>query len=303
MKYIFLFALLLSAQICIAQSAGLVQVPGTKCSLVPPEGFVVASTFRGFQHPTSGASIMINELPAPYQSLVDGFTPVALQTRGMKFLSKEQIDLNKAPASLFYVSQPANGITYLKQMLVFGDAKHTVLINGIYPESSKSLEGSIKDALLSTVYNVTQNDNPLDAASFTIQVDGTEFKVVQYLSGTLIYATDGKIPTDGPSLIASNSIAKVSATNQKQYAMERLKKLPGGDKIEMKQIQPFAANNLSGYEIVAEGKTKDNLPELVYQVMLFNSDSDYYIIIGKSKEDFEKYTAIFRQIAGSFKRK
>ena len=66
---------------------------------------------------------MINELPAPYQSLVDGFTAEALKSRGMTLVTKQTIDFNGSKATIMDLTQSANGTTYLKQMLVFGDPK------------------------------------------------------------------------------------------------------------------------------------------------------------------------------------
>jgi len=303
MKIRLLLSLLLVGQIVFGQTEKLTKVLGTKCSLIPPSGFVAATTFSGFQNAETGASIMINELPAPYQSLVDGFTVEALKSRGMILIKKQTIDFNGSKATLINLTQPANGTTYIKQMLVFGDTKGTVLVNGIYPEASKEIEPQIKEALLSTVYNSLQNDNPLEAATFTIDIKDTDFKLIKYMSGSLLYSTDGKIPTEKPTIIVGNSIAKVPSQNQKKYAEARLKKLPRGELNVIKEIKEITIDNLKGFEIVANGKTKDDKAELVYQVMLFNDQVDYYIFVGQSQEEFEKYLESFRKIAKTFKRK
>jgi hypothetical protein len=159
MKLNFLFLLIFIGQIGAAQTDKHVKINGTKCSMVPPSGFSVATNFSGFQNLSTGASIMINELPAPYLTLVNGFTKEALKLRQMTLVSKEKIVFNYADATFFNVSQPANGITYLKQILVFGDASNTVLVNGIYPDSLKNAEVIIKESLLSTIYDDSQNDN------------------------------------------------------------------------------------------------------------------------------------------------
>jgi len=303
MKIRLLVSLLLFGQIAFGQTEKLTKVSGTKCSLIPPSGFVAATTFSGFQNVETGASIMINELPAPYQSLVDGFTAEALKSRGMTLVKKETIDFNGSKATLINLTQPANGMVYIKQMLIFGDSKGTVIVNGIYPEASKEIEAQIRDALFSTVYNISQNDNPLEAATFEINVQDTDFKLIKYMSGSLLYSTDGKIPTEKPTLIVSNSVSKIPRENQKKYSEERLKKLPGGDLNIIKEIKEITIDNLKGYEIVADGKTKDGKPELVYQVMLFNDKGDYYIIVGQAKEEFQKNLATFKKIAQTFKRK
>ena len=303
MKNIILPVLLFLGQIAFGQTEKHIKVSGTKCSLVPPSGFVAATNFSGFQNTETGASIMINELPAPYQSLVDGFTAEALKSRGMTLIKKNPIDFNGFKASLLDLTQSSNGITYRKQLLVFGDTKGTVLVNGIYPEASKTIEEKIKDALLSTVCSNSQNDNPLEAATFMIDIKDTDFKLIKYMSGSLLYSTDGIMPTEKPTLIVGNSIAKVPTQNQKKYSEERLKKLPRCEQNTMKEIKEINIDNLKGYEIVADGKTKDNKAELVYQVMLFNESGDYYIIVGRSNEDFDKYLESFRKIAKTFKRK
>ncbi len=303
MKNGLLLALLILGQIAFGQTEKHIKVSGTKCSLIPPSGFVVATSFSGFQNAETGASIMINELPAPYQSISDGFTADALKSRGMTLVKKETIDFNGSKATLFNLTQSANGTTYIKQMLVFGDTKGTVLVNGIYPEASKDIEAKIKNALLSTVYNTSQNDNPLEVSTFTIDTKDTDFKLIKYMSGSLLYSTDGKIPTEKPTLIVGNSLAKIPTQNQKKYSEERLKKLPRGEFNQIKTIKEITIDNLKGYEIVANGKTKDDKAELVYQVMLFNENSDYYIIVGQAKEEFDKYLESFKKVTKTFKRK
>lgn len=303
MQYRILLTLLLIGKLTFGQTDKHIKVPGTKCSMIPPNGFVATNAFSGFQSPETGASIMINELPAPYQQIVDGFTAEALKTRGMTLISKQTIDFNHSKATLLELSQPANGTTYLKQILIFGDPKGTVMVNGIYPESSKAIEPQIKEALLSTVYNNAQNDNPLDAAPFTIDTKDTDFQFVKYISGSLLYSTDGKIPTEKPTLIVGNSIAKVPSQSQKTYSQERLKRLPGGEQNVIREIKEITVDNLKGYEIVADGKTKDNKAALVYQAMLFNESGDYYIIVGQAAEEFDKYLESFKKVTRTFKRK
>ncbi|MBK6993756.1 MAG: hypothetical protein IPH31_02075 [Lewinellaceae bacterium] len=144
MKSNLLIPLLFLVHFAFGQTEKLTKVSGTKCLLIPPSGFVVATTFSGFQNAETGASIMINEIPAPYQSIEEGFTADALKARGMTLVSKQVIDFNGSKATSINVTQPANGITYVKQMLIFGDSLTTVLVNGIYPEASKEIESKLK---------------------------------------------------------------------------------------------------------------------------------------------------------------
>ena len=153
MKNSLLLALLLVAQFAWAQSDKLVKVTGTRCSMVPPKGFVAGKSYGGFEDIKTGASIVINEFQTSYQTIVDGFTVALLQSKGMKMISKETIDFRGSKATMICVTQLSNGITYVKQMLVFGNQQLTVLVNGMYPEASKAVADKIKTAMLSTIYN------------------------------------------------------------------------------------------------------------------------------------------------------
>lgn len=303
MKKQLLLPLLFLGQIALGQTNELIKVAGTKCSLIPPAGFVAATKFSGFQDTTIGASIMINELPAPYLSTVESLTADAFKAKGMTLVSKQSIHFNGSKAILISVTQPAYATTYIKQMLIFGDGKVTISVNGIYPEESKTVEAKIKNTLLSTVYDSTQNDDPLSAATFSIDVTDTDFKLIKYMSGSLIYSTDGKLPTDKATLIVGNSIGKVAVNNQKEYAEKRLKKLPGGERLILRIIKEITIDNLKGYEIIAGGKTKEDKTEIIYQVMLFDGKGDYYIIVGTTREDTAQNIKTFKSIARTFKRK
>lgn len=304
MQFRLLFILLLLGRISFAQPGNQVKIAGTKCSIIPPEGFVTATSFSGLQDPETGAAILINELPAPYQTLIDGFTPEALKAKGMTFISKETIELNNSKATLFKITQCANGVLYEKLFLLFGDATHTVFVNGMYGETVKFVETKIKEALLSTTYNPQQDDNPLDAATFTINTDETEFKLVKYMSGSLLYSTDGKLPTTKPVLTVGNSLSKIPAQNQKRYAEERIKQFPDGEFTIIKEMHEITIDNLKGYEIIANGKDKkSNKPTLAYQVILFTEEEDYFLIFGEANENFEDNLAAYKKIARTFKRK
>ena len=89
---------------------------------------------------------------------------------------------------------------------------------GIHPKTASSLEPIIKNAILSTQYNPAQEENPLEAAPFSVDVSHTDFKLIKYMSGSLLYSTDGKIPTTKPTLVVANSLGKVSDQNKRKFA-------------------------------------------------------------------------------------
>ncbi len=279
-----------------------VSILGTKFSLIPPNGFTSASNFSGFQNVENGSSIMIMELPSSYFEISKAFTAEALKSNGMLLKSKEKIDFKGKEATYLEVIQAANGITYLKHVLIFGDETKTVTVNGIYPESFKEIESEIKTSLFTITYNDAQNEDPFDAVKFSVDTNETDYKFLKYLSGSLLYSEDGNFPTDKGIFMVGVSVGKFPKSNHKQYSIERLKKLPNGELSKVKEINPITIDNLNGFEIIANGKNAASQDEIVYLVMLYN-ESEYYILLGQASNDQKKNLKNFKQIAKTFKLK
>jgi hypothetical protein len=303
MKLKSLLALLMLGQLVYAQSGKRIQVAGTKCSLIPPAGFTAASSFGGFEEKASGASIMINEMPASYNVVVNGFTEDALKTRGMTLTGKSTMQLRDSEATLLLVTQPANGTTYFKQLLIFGHPAGTVLINGTYPAAAKEMGAVIQKALLTIVYDSAQQLNLEATVPFQIDVSRTALKPVKYNSGSLLYASDEQIPTTQPTLIVGSSFSRMDIPDRLAFAKERLKNLPGGENTAIQQVAEVNIDQMSGYEIIAQKESKNSSPELVYLVMLFSNQGEYYVMVGQATDNFEKNTQLFRTVAATFKRK
>lgn len=296
-----LLVFVLLGQIAFGQTEKLIKILGTKCSLIPPSGFEPISNFSGFKNAKNGASIFVAEIPAPFQTFTVGFTHEALQLNGMTLIKKETINFRGTKALLLNVRQPFNGQIFLKHILMFGDTNETVIVNGIYPESSKEIGKKIKKSLLSTVYNNDQKDNPLEAATFVVDTKDTDFKLLRYIAGSLIYSIDDKFPTMKPTFIVGNSYGKIPLQDFKKFSEERLKKLPLGDDCIIKETNEITIDSLKGFEIIAESKNQEQKTEMAYQVTLFNN-GEYVMMVGLSTEDFDKYLKTFRKIAKSFKR-
>lgn len=295
-----LVVLMMFINITFCQTINHVIISGTKCSILPPKDFLVSTSFSGLQNIEKGASIMINELPTSYQYMSDNITADALKAKGMMLISKKIIEFNNSKATFFVVRQEENGVKYLKQLLIFGDETVTVMVNGIYPEKNKSIAEEIMNSILSVSYNVNQNDNPLATIGFEIDVSDTDFKFTKYFSGTILYTIDGKIPTDKPVLMVGNSLSKVTPKDYKQYSIERLKKMPNGENTILKSVNSITIDNIEGYEIVATNKNENLQEEIIYQVMLYTDNSDYYMIVGIASEDKDENLKLFKDIAKTF---
>lgn len=295
--------MLLSCHLVEAQGLTVIEIPGTKCRMAPPADFRQATAFSGFQNQRLGASIMVAEMPGDYRKLILQFDAELLKKSGMEMLGKKIMIFNGSDAAMVQVRQITNGITYLKDILIFGDSNNTVMINSSYPEIHKSIAGDIQTAILSTRYDANQKTDALSAVPFTIDVTGTDFKLATLISGSLLYTTDGKIPTVKPSLIVAKSFNKVPKELQERYAKVRIRKYPRGEDTEIKEINPVSVDNMDGFEIVGDGKSKDGTPALVYQMMLFDESGDYYVVMGQCTENMPENVKVYKSVARTLRRK
>lgn len=283
-----------------------VAIPGTKTTMIPPPGFVAATTFAGFQQPEKGASILIAEIEVGAENMANSLTESALASRGMKLLQKQRIDLHGTKATMLKVQQEANGVTYLKQMLVFGDEATAVLATGTYPASNSDSEAAINKALLSAYYNKQKKISAEPAVGFTVDGAGTAFKFAKSLAGSVVYTTDGKAPSeaaDKAMIIIAASLGNTASGDQKQFSIASLQKLPEGQTNKIQSITSVTINGLSGYEIVATGKGPNAESQLVYQVLLFKSNGEYFRLVGLTDNKFEAHLADFKAVAQTLRAK
>lgn len=286
-----------------AQVDSLFEVPGTHCSMLPPKGFDKAETFSGFQQPNTGSSIMITELPTNYMVIVNSFTADALAKAGLVLMKSDTISFNGMTAYTYFIKQKANEVTFNKQVFIFGNEQQTVMVNGMYPEKETALGEIILSSMKSVQYNATAAENGREAVKFALDPTGTSMIYSGYVSGALMYSQDGKMPTQSPDeavFTVASSFSSASIEDTKAYTQTRLKSLPYGEETVIKSITPVTIYGINGYEIVADGKDKENESQLIYLVMLYPDNANYYIMLGMTNKNFDTYLADFRKMAQSF---
>jgi hypothetical protein len=67
------------------------RIPGTQVTLNPPEGFTPSAGFFGYANESTGASIMVTEIPGPYADINKGVTAEGLKKQGIELVSSEDV--------------------------------------------------------------------------------------------------------------------------------------------------------------------------------------------------------------------
>ena len=282
------------------------QINGTNIFIVPPNSFEISGNFKGFQNPADPTSmIMIMEIPGPYFEVSKGFNAEMLKSGGMDLKTKKEIKIGEFEGMLIELDQPANGMVFSKQILIFGNEKSSTLINGVYIKDSLQLGGKIRESILTTFIDTENLADPRKALNYTINENAGSLKFHSVIGNGMLFNRDLKIPTqssDKATLLTDKSYAKVEIENKKLFCISRIKKYPADySVIPDKGINEIEIDNLKGFELYAKNNDKEN--EEMYQVILFDENGGYYLFVGTYKLKSENAISDIKKTILSFRRK
>lgn len=281
-------------------------VKGTNIYMLPPKDYAESANFKGFQNADDQTSmIVIVEIPGPFNEVSKGFNTEMLATEGMKLINKKEVSINEFKGFVIDLEQEANGLTFAKNILIYGDDNSTTIINGIFLKSSKETEIIIKESIISTVIDNEVKANPREVLDYTLDENVGDLVFVSVIGNGFLFNRDGKTPTqsdDKAILIADRSYNKAEIGDRKQFCVSRLNEFPDDyQTIDKKEINEIEIDGLKGYELYAKNLDREN--ELFYQVILFQEDGGYYIFIATYLKGKESALKDIQKIIMTFKRK
>lgn len=190
-------------------------VPGAQIGMEPPTGFVPSQRFAGFEHPRSGATIVVTELPREaFGKMRGSMTDTALKAQHITVDKRETVTVDGANGLLLHGKQAAGGLTAEKWILVVGYPTVTGLVTYQVAEMAvdRSPAEEVRKALLSTVFRPPVSlAEQISDLTFTIgTIDG--FRVERIMPGnTAILVADGIQSADTPQTIFVASAAAAGA--------------------------------------------------------------------------------------------
>ena len=205
------------------------------------------------------------------------------------------------------VTQSAYGTDYLKWIVILGDEKESVLIVATMPRRHENeLSQKMKTSILTASWDRERKVSPTEGLNFTINETG-ELKIAKRITNSLAFTKSGIFPgkaVDDPLFLVAQSISKIEVADIEQFATSRISQTATVKDIQIEQSNKVTIDNLPGYEIVAKAKDiKSGEPVLIYQTMLFETQS-FYIMQGLvSDKQRQLYLTVFKEMARSFKRK
>ena len=281
------------------------RVNGTQIVIEPPTFLEPATQFSGYVDEEYGTSIMITEIPGPFNEVIKGMTKEGFESKGVTLVSTEDIKLGKDSAKLIKLYQTAYELEFTKWMLIFGDSTKSIIIAASFQtDLSDEVSNKLKETILTARW---ERDLKVDFfEGLTFKVDETKsLRFAKKMGNALLLTRDGTFPVadkEAPYSIVAASYSNTYDINERsKFARERLMKLEGFTKIEVLSQNKSKSSNLNVEVLLAKAlDVKSNTWKFIYFSMLFSGDS-YYIIqsvaVLKEKETIENE---FQQLLASF---
>lgn len=301
----FFFSSFAQKEISTKLSENHIYVKGSKIHIIPPPEFTQADNFIGLQNILNGSSIVVLDMPAPFEKAVkNGFTQEQLADQGIELHTTERLVINGLPGILMTGRQFAFGTLYDKTILIFGSENETIIITGAVPSVNIQKKELMIETLLSAYYDKSIKIDPFEELDFSISYKGSGLVFAKALSGMIVLNKDGIVPSiaeDKSALFLGKAHSELPISDKKDYCVRRIKNIPNNPVEEIESIFEVKYGGLEGYEIIANSKNKTtNQHEKIYLVLLF-SDAPYYFLIGTTNQNYDENINIFRKITDTLK--
>ncbi len=259
-------------------------VRGTRVTMETPQGFKAAANFCGFTRESDRSSVMVTEMPAPYEAATAGFNEAGLATRGMILRSKESVTAGGYPGILVEVDQTAYGTLFRKWIMAFGDKAATVVVTATFPaDQAEKMSATMKQLVTTARYNAqAKAPDPMDALPFTVS-GSANLHIAGRLQNTLMFTATGKMPVQGNKdhtiFVIGQALTDIEVGDKAEFARERLKKTATVSDIQLLTDKGCTVGGMPAREITATARGKDGDGVFIFQTIAYGRGS-YFILQG-----------------------
>jgi hypothetical protein len=281
-------------------------IPGTRVSLVVPEGFALADRFFGLMGGDGVSAVVVNEIPGPIESVRAAMTAEALAARGLELLHSEPVTIDGRDAVLVDVRRTAAGRELRGWIVAFGEADGSVMISASTSAALADRVGAtLRRTLMSAEWNPGEILDPYAGLGFTLAEAGS-LKISDRLPSMISFTRGGNrgaLAPDDPLLLAGSFSAPIDATDLEGFARRRLDEIAELEAPEVVSKRDLTLGGLPAHELVVSAKDRrSGTPITVYQALVADGDRFFLVqgLVGADKA--EEFMPQFREIAHSFRR-
>jgi hypothetical protein len=294
------------APAALAESA---TVRGTRVQVEAPAGFKPAANFSGYTNGDHSASVMVTEMPIPFDAATGGFNQAGLESKGMKLISKTPATSGDYKGFIIEVKQSAYGVDFYKWINVFGDASMTVLVTATFPATQDdALSEKLKSTVLSARFDAgAKTPEPMDDLPFTV-TGTTSLKIAGRVQNTLLLTPSGKMTpseeADNKSVfVVGQALSDIEIPDKNGFARARLQKTDNLSDIKILDEKDTTVGGMPAREILASAKGKKGEQLFILQTIAYGRGS-YFIMQGISEMSTRtRMEYEFRTVVNSLKLK
>ncbi len=284
-----------------------IDIPGTRLSIIPPEGFQFMEQAPQFVENNGNGQIGIFEMTESYFKIVTMYSEEYYENIPQsKIISIKDIYINGYDGRELIIEETGNQKKY---MLLFGNNDFCVAIGGTYYiDFETTLADRIKESALSIVYNPNKKFDETEVLPYEINTSGTKLKLAGATQSYSFYTVDGEEPGStldrteldigGKKLDGSTQWTEDAINQNIQDVMN----YEGKFGLEIGKTRKVVIDEMNGYETVGYVLIDSDTIKIIYYLFLIDQ-YDIYGITGRSNMEFDTNLELFRNISITFKRK
>ncbi len=279
-----------------------VVIPGTKLSIIAPEGFEIADNFTGLEKKDVAVIQVYDLVGGNFLKNAAIFSKKTFEDKGATVFDYQEITINGFAAKFIHMQGNPDVKGY---SLVFGDTTFSAMIMALYPAEDTKTGLQIKEALFSSIYEKDKAIDPLEAAFFELDDSNTKFKYAQSAANMFIYSADGikKLNYRNESMLIVMPIPTDSAMTPKKVSDQMIDALKGNGLTNIKVISTSEEklNDYSAYQIQVEGEINGSASTVLVQTVTHGENT--VVIEGFSKEKSAAVIEDFKALIATIKMK
>jgi hypothetical protein len=287
----------------LACAADPLAIPGTRVTLVPPEGFALSKDFAGLQG--DKASVMVIELPgAPYETLVAAISSGVMARQGVEITGGEELAGLPSKARTFKGRQVAQGADIDKWLLLVDGGPALVMLNVSALKGMATVtDAQVQEMFRSVRVAAAPSGDPVAALPFAVTTL-PRFSHQQVLGGAGLIIGSAPFTEENagqPGLTIVRTFEQPIPKEQWNQAVTAF--LQGMKAIAFDKADPptpVKIGGLEGLQFIANG-TAAGAPRKTLVTMLFTAKGGYTLIAMASPELFDGAEKDFRTMIESFR--
>jgi PBP1b-binding outer membrane lipoprotein LpoB len=272
-----------------------IPISGTGVSLIPPQGYNLASNFPGFMKDQQSAIFVSQFMNQSYEITLSENGKEYYKNKGANNIIEKQLRINGFNATLIEMSANTNNKAF---GLVMGDSSSSVMIIATCSLQDSTEINSLKKSVLSIHYDKNSISSPLESANFKINLSESSFKLSDYAGGSFVFTKNGaRVDFSTRHIIYVSPLPSANGNESNRNLQRMFQSMVANGFIYSKEV--FTSNeDVNGYnasERVFEGDLNGE-PCKMYLLILTESDGTL-CFQGVIKSDYEKSINEIKRIA------